>query len=55
MDPDAALINLRAAINAALIEQSPDHDSVDAIAEHFEALDGWLSRGGFLPSDWHRD
>ena len=22
------------------------------VAEYFEALDGWLSKGGFLPSDW---
>jgi hypothetical protein len=22
--------------------------------EHFEALDSWLSNGGFLPEDWRK-
>lgn len=25
---------------------------LDNLLEHVEALDGWLSKGGFLPTDW---
>lgn len=45
MDPNQALKNLRDMIR--------DTEDLDLI-EQFEALDGWLSRGGFLPADWER-
>jgi hypothetical protein len=43
MDPNATLAAIRIAI-------ANHHD--DDVAELFDALDGWISRGGFLPSDW---
>jgi hypothetical protein len=43
MDPNAAL---------ALIRDTGS--SPEERLEAFEALDGWLSRGGFLPADWDR-
>lgn len=43
MDIDAALERLRELAAA-------DPDSEWAIA--FEAMDGWLSRGGFFPDAW---
>lgn len=57
MDPDAALqlvrdgiVELRAAAegdsNDAEIEAA--HELADAV----QALDEWLSKGGFLPADW---
>lgn len=51
MDPNATLAILRVLVSSAL-----DSDSDDAreLAEHADALDAWLSRGGFLPSDWGR-
>lgn len=47
MDPNAALQKVRELIN--------DGDSADVLlVEAFEALDDWLSKGGFLPDDWAR-
>lgn len=43
MDPNATLAQIRECIDEA--------DGPRAI-ELFEALDGWLSSGGFLPTDW---
>lgn len=64
MDPNTALANMRAAIaeyrriadagpsglgqTIALAQISTE------IAESADALDGWVSRGGFLPSAWQR-
>lgn len=55
MDPDEALKNAREA--AALILDSSGSSVDDAVqghalAEAFDALDGWLSKGGFLPDAW---
>jgi hypothetical protein len=47
MDPNATL----AAIRELLASDTPD---VIELAELMEALDMWLSRGGFLPTDWER-
>jgi hypothetical protein len=57
MDPDEALRTLRRAISEywhavanddVPAERDAGHDAVEAA----EALDGWLSKGGFLPSGW---
>jgi hypothetical protein len=45
VDPTACLDELRAAVEA---------DDCEAAAELFRGLDGWLSRGGFLPAQWDR-
>jgi hypothetical protein len=45
MDPTACLEELRSAVQAGDLKTA---------AELFEALDGWLSRGGFLPAQWDR-
>jgi hypothetical protein len=53
MDPDETLKQIRYSLN---ILQSADYiidiDDVDTLTTLVEALDGWISRGGFLPSDW---
>jgi hypothetical protein len=58
MDPNEALSNLRAAaerVNASLdAEQPVDEDDARELADAAQALDGWLSRGGFLPDGWKR-
>jgi hypothetical protein len=56
MDPTTALMNLRGIVsdlhNPARIEvEGLDRLAYD-FAEVFEALDNWLSRGGFLPEQW---
>lgn len=56
MDPNIALHDLREAVNeAANPDQYTDMEVVaEKIVEAFDALDGWLSRGGFLPGDWSK-
>jgi len=64
MDPNTALANMRAAI-AEYRRVDAERESGLAtfarlaeigaeIAESADALDGWVSRGGFLPSAWQR-
>lgn len=56
MDPNATLAELREL--CALYDSKSLHDNSDQaemladIVEHVTALDGWLSRGGFLPDGW---
>jgi len=45
MDPNVALANLR-----ELCAEPEEHPN--EIAEQFEALDTWLSQGGFRPTAW---
>ena len=57
MDPDEALKNARAALLSLRAGESDSEapcnsPSCDDLADAFEALDGWLSKGGFLPCDW---
>ena len=68
MDPNATLQRLRELCSEAIdltdvdpdeLEHSPDRDEAleclaGEIAELFQALDGWLSNGGFKPSAWQR-
>lgn len=58
MDPNVALETMRR-LSARLFrtldaEEGGGVDTEDALelAEAAQALDQWLSRGGFLPSDW---
>lgn len=44
MDPDVTLMRLREKMQGNFIESET--------RELFEALDNWLSKGGFLPRDW---
>lgn len=55
MDPDAALTLARAAL--ASYDAAEDFSDSKAIAADevvlaFRALDGWLTKDGFLPKDW---
>ncbi len=54
MDPDQALKEIREVIDR--VKKWPDDDlalQLDKIMEMVEALDRWLSRGGFLPHAWN--
>jgi hypothetical protein len=53
MDPDAALVELRALIYKSANDEADEWDH-DRISELFQALDMWLMKGGFLPKDWAR-
>lgn len=58
MDPNAALAKAREALvrfEEAYREQTTEEIiAAEDLADAFEALDGWLSRGGFLPEGWAR-
>ena len=49
LDPDDVLHRLRDEARVALCGEDV---SPVAMAEAFQALDDWLCRGGFLPTDW---
>lgn len=52
MDPNAALRELRAIMALIREHRRMTPEQLDHMAELFDALDGWLSRGGFFPSPW---
>jgi hypothetical protein len=54
MDPNATLIEIRQLTKALLEGDSRDivRDG-ERLAELFDGLDGWLTRAGFLPTDWN--
>lgn len=56
MDPNETLRQLRDVLGfgAHVINFDEAKRVIDAVSENFEALDEWLSKGGFLPTDWER-
>lgn len=55
MDPNIVLQDIRDALeafhaNGDQFNRRWDHE--DSLVEAIEALDGWLSQGGYLPADW---
>lgn len=54
MDPNETLRLLRLTIKQMRVDDHPDvrKAHADEVAEYFEALDGWLSGGGFPPEAW---
>jgi len=63
MDPNTALADLREAVQKSLgavyRAPTPDRDTLLSlltdVAESFDNLDEFLSKGGFLPGDWVSD
>lgn len=57
MDPDATLATMRDLRQAIMTSTGGDEDALrsDAfeLAELVEALDEWLTKGGFLPTEWN--
>jgi hypothetical protein len=51
MDPNVALANARKAAEDVLGDTQSTAKSVE-LAESFQALDEWISKGGFFPSKW---
>lgn len=50
MDPNEALRELRDLVKDTLA--GPLNQTAIDLSERFEALDAWLSKGGFLPKPW---
>lgn len=53
MDPDVTLEEMRALVKKVLYDEPegpyPDTEEMFTL---FEGLDGWISKGGFLPTAW---
>jgi len=56
VDPNQALENIRSASRKAdyALHDLSRELAYKEMAEHFEALDEWLSKGGFLPDAWRQ-
>jgi hypothetical protein len=52
MDPNRALAVIRELCDTAEELGLLTDDVIQELVENFEALDEWLAKGGFLPSDW---
>ena len=52
MDPDAVLQQLRELTRQVMLEVDLTTFLAEDLAEKFQALDQWLSSGGFLPAAW---
>jgi len=53
MDPNKALKTLKEIVNQVNNEEDNDvNDQLEDFVRHFDALDGWISNGGFLPKEW---
>lgn len=50
MDPNATLAELRALV----MDGGAEFEDPQRAAELFNALDEWITRGGFLPAAWTR-
>lgn len=57
MDPNETLTKLRDLIGEIFETNEADDDCTDMaveMAELFDALDGWIIKGGFLPDAWSK-
>lgn len=68
MDPNAALAKVREALTTIQPVMDNEHwdddiryslgddlkEAVESLVEHVQALDEWLSRGGFQPEAWQQ-
>lgn len=52
MDPDATLDELRSLASRVRAEHRLSQTDVERAGELFDALDGWLVTGGFIPVAW---
>jgi hypothetical protein len=56
MDPDEALKQIREVVSKIRNDETARtldaYAELETITDAFEALDDWLSSGGFLPKDW---
>ncbi len=53
MDPNACLEEIRTLAGRLADGRGDEHDAM-RLAELVDGLDGWLARGGFLPTAWAR-
>ena len=54
MDPNVTLENIREIVKKWNDESSFDVSDMAIIVSHFDWLDTWLTKGGFLPQAWEK-
>jgi hypothetical protein len=54
MDPNANLEEQRRIVARILAAETANHYDAARLADLVEALDAWISKGGFLPETWKR-
>lgn len=54
MDPNTTLNTIREAIEDWNDGRIDDREALACLVGDIDALDEWLTRGGFLPADWNR-
>lgn len=52
MDPDAALAQIRELIIKQQTDNELNDTDTDRLVELIDGLDEWMTKGGFLPTDW---
>lgn len=53
MDPSATLTEIRRLVAEGMDGSDAElFDRMSELLDSFDGLDGWLSRGGFLPEAW---
>jgi hypothetical protein len=52
VDIDAALDRMRELVAKVAAKDEAESDDELSMAVVFDAIDGWLSKGGFKPTDW---
>lgn len=52
MDPDKLLEELRELVQSVKDYDTCNDSQVDELVEKVEAMDTWLSNGGFFPRKW---
>jgi hypothetical protein len=52
MDPDAALAQIRELIADQQTHNELNDTDTDRLVELIDSLDEWMTKGGFLPTEW---
>lgn len=53
MDINDTLQRMRHSVNGWTESETEDFDYADDMVSYFQAIDEWLSKGGFLPEAWN--
>lgn len=52
MDPNACLSEIRKLTEKLQSGHAGADDDIDRLCELIEAMDNWMTGGGFLPTEW---
>jgi hypothetical protein len=55
MDPNETLKTILRLVKQWRFNGEWDENETNALIEHVEYLDEWLSKGGFIPASWNKN